>query len=396
MSWCQPASCPGFTQSTLPTQVVVTITDLAGAPVPLLDPSSVQVDAPGGLVEVTSSRTRFKANLKVLATDPNGGGLQPAISMYNSYNHPAGGDPQTRMSVGAAFHYVSRAPVGTIGGDQPLNHQQATFTANATDPDGSAGDVLTYAWDLDNDGQFDDGTGQTAQQTFSPGTYPVLVQVTDPDGAVGTLTRTVTIVNQPPVAAFDCVPSAPQPGEQITCTSTSTDPDAGPNDPDLNLEWTFPGGTAEGDPLQVTLPAGNHDITLTATDRDAGQGSVTHGVVVADTITPTASLTLKKVAIGALLKKGLKGTMTVDEAATATLKATISSALAKKLKLKNPVAKGTATTPADGATGFSLTFTPAARSKLKTLQKFAVKVTATVKDPAGNTTTASATRTYQK
>jgi hypothetical protein len=56
-------------------------------------------------------------------------------------------------------------------------------------------DVLTYAWDFDDDGVFDDFAGAVGQWTFAePGVYPVHVRVSDDDGGVtpGSLTVTVT------------------------------------------------------------------------------------------------------------------------------------------------------------------------------------------------------------
>ena len=54
----------------------------------------------------------------------------------------------------------------------------------STDPDG---DALTYAWDLDGDGAYDDSTA--AQPSFdygTAGTYTVRLRVTDPGGLSGT------------------------------------------------------------------------------------------------------------------------------------------------------------------------------------------------------------------
>ena len=79
-----------------------------------------------------------------------------------------------------------------VSGVTPL---AVTFSGlGSTDPD--AGDVLTYAWDLDGDNLLDDST--LAQPTFTyetPGTYTVTLQVTDTRGATALATVTVTVTD---------------------------------------------------------------------------------------------------------------------------------------------------------------------------------------------------------
>jgi glucose/arabinose dehydrogenase len=62
---------------------------------------------------------------------------------------------------------TNRAPVAGVtatpaSGPAPLN--VAFDAGSSSDPD--TGDVLRYEWDLDADGQFDDGTGKTATATY--------------------------------------------------------------------------------------------------------------------------------------------------------------------------------------------------------------------------------------
>jgi PKD repeat protein len=81
---------------------------------------------------------------------------------------------------------------GTVGGSISLRG------AASTDSDGT---IATYAWDLDNDGQFDDATGVTASYSAATvGTFTVGLQVTDNDGATSTDTATITVNPVPNVA----------------------------------------------------------------------------------------------------------------------------------------------------------------------------------------------------
>jgi hypothetical protein len=52
------------------------------------------------------------------------------------------------------------------------------FTADATDP--GINDLLTYNWDLNGDGIFDDFTGSSGQWSFAdPGIHQVGLEVSD-------------------------------------------------------------------------------------------------------------------------------------------------------------------------------------------------------------------------
>lgn len=90
-------------------------------------------------------------------------------------------------------------------GPAPLQVQLSA--SESADPD--AGDTLTYAWDLDEDGQFDDSTAISPSHTFSAsGPHIASVEVTDNHGASGTAAVTIQVDNSAPVATIDSPTSA--------------------------------------------------------------------------------------------------------------------------------------------------------------------------------------------
>ena len=89
----------------------------------------------------------------------------------------------------------------------------------------SAGPIVLYEWDLDNDGQFDDATGVTATFTSvgQDGVFTVGVRVTDKWGATDTDTATVTVTNVAPTVAISPIAPINEHGT-TTISGIITDP----------------------------------------------------------------------------------------------------------------------------------------------------------------------------
>ena len=65
--------------------------------------------------------------------------------------------------------------------------------------DADAGDVLSFAWDLDGDGAFDDSATATPTYTYRPAAgFTATLRVTDSHGASSTDPVLITVGNTPP------------------------------------------------------------------------------------------------------------------------------------------------------------------------------------------------------
>ena len=88
---------------------------------------------------------------------------------------------------------ANQPPTAVVSSDRLTGNTPLTvsFTSTGTaDPD--TGDLLTYEWDLDGDGEFGDSTGTSAARTYlEAGTYTVRLRVTDTSGASATDTITI-------------------------------------------------------------------------------------------------------------------------------------------------------------------------------------------------------------
>ncbi len=92
------------------------------------------------------------------------------------------------------------APVAVVGGPYSVNEGDSVVLSGAasSDPDGS---IASYAWDFDNDGQYDDASGVSVNfSTTVSGLHTVGLQVTDNRGATAVTSTTVTVNNVAPTA----------------------------------------------------------------------------------------------------------------------------------------------------------------------------------------------------
>jgi uncharacterized repeat protein (TIGR01451 family) len=94
-------------------------------------------------------------------------------------------------------------PVARITGDLIVDEgTRANLTGlTSSDPEGG---VLTYVWDLDGDGVFDDDADANASvRLFDDEIVPVALRVTDPRGGVGTASTSVEVRNVAPTVTVE-------------------------------------------------------------------------------------------------------------------------------------------------------------------------------------------------
>ena len=109
-----------------------------------------------------------------------------------------------------SFTPANQPPTAVAGatpttGSAPLTVQ--FDGSGSSDPD--AGDSLSYAWDLDGDGQYDDSTAVAPSHTYtSQGVYTASLRVTDSHDASSSAAVTITVGNSAPTATI----TSPAPG----------------------------------------------------------------------------------------------------------------------------------------------------------------------------------------
>ena len=172
---------------------------------------------------------------------------------------------------------------GTYGVSESI-----TFDASTTfDRDGN---IATYEW------EFDDGrtaTGEVAPHSYnSTGSYDVTLTVTDTDGAVDTITHTLTITTTPPVVSFTPDDGSTFYRGEIITFDASKSSDWDGTITEYNWDFDSDGSTdATGRILTHDYQtAGVYDATLTVIDDDGNSISKTHALTIQRTA-PTASFT---------------------------------------------------------------------------------------------------------
>ncbi|MCA9009476.1 MAG: DUF2341 domain-containing protein [Planctomycetaceae bacterium] len=236
------------------------------------------------------------------------------------------GGPFETRNFTFSVNNIDEAPTANAGGPYVISEGDSLTVAAGTSVD-PEGQPLTYAWDIDNDGAFDDAIGNSATLSWATlqslsipindnGLRTIRVQVTDAGGNSTVAAASLTINNVAPnvsltgnATAFSGVP--------YTIGLVSSDPGA---DTISTYRINWGDGTVQDIAGSLTsaihtyqTPGGTRSISVTATDED-GTFSMAGGPLVV-TVLNTAPMapTLSDVVIPGLINGASVGSLSFTD-----------------------------------------------------------------------------------
>jgi len=131
-------------------------------------------------------------------------------------------------------------PVASFTASPTFGAAPLTVNFNASASSDVDGGTLTYAWDLDGDGQYDDATGVTTSRTYGAGNVTVGLRVSDSQGASGTASTAISSGNTPPTATITTPSSGLtwKVGDTISFSGSGSDVGDGGAMPASRLSWS--------------------------------------------------------------------------------------------------------------------------------------------------------------
>lgn len=171
-----------------------------------------EIAVPWTLLGVTPS-AGTDIGIDLMLGDDDDGGVRDSQLAWNDTTANAWQNPSL-FGMGMLTSFVNLPPVADAGGPYSIN-EGSSLALNGTASSDPNGDSLTYAWDLDNDGNYGEaGEPTTATptvnwatlQTFGvsdDGVYTIGLQVDDGNGGASSSTSTITVNNVNPSGGAD-------------------------------------------------------------------------------------------------------------------------------------------------------------------------------------------------
>jgi hypothetical protein len=201
----------------------------------------------------------------------------------DDYALPPGDGGEIGETIDALRVSVNNVPPLVDSGGTYHGGEGKPVTLTGTGVDVPA-DVLTYEWDLDGDGDYND-SGQSVNATWGvAGDYQVTARITDDDGGVGLDTAQVRIVNSPPTANAGG-PYGGEEGSPMALTGGGTDP----GKDRLTYAWDLNSdGDFETPGREVTHTWPDDGVRTVALRVDDGRGGVDTDVarVIVENVAP--------------------------------------------------------------------------------------------------------------
>jgi len=219
---------------------------------------TISVSMGGSVAATTTVASGLVYSLNVPGTSSNeGAGLTFTVG--------------TRVVATAVWHSGTNVvlnlhpPKAITGGPYTGSVGQAvSLTGSAAD---GGSDASSYAWDLDNDGAYDDASAASTTYTWtSTGSKTIGLKVVDAQGGVGTASTTVTI--SAGTASFEVTGLAP------TYDGTAKAVTVVPTPSSITYTVTYDGS------LTAPTNAGTYAVVVTSTDANYS-GSTTKNLVIA-------------------------------------------------------------------------------------------------------------------
>ncbi|MCW4015144.1 MAG: PKD domain-containing protein [Candidatus Bathyarchaeota archaeon] len=166
------------------------------------------------------------------------------------------------------------SPLANAGADQTVyTSEEVNFEGTfSTASEGSS--IVKFEWDFENDGVID-ANGENVSYTYTQkGIKTCKLIVTDSIGATSEDTCRVNVLNRSPIANFTFSLTNPSIQDTVNITDTSFDSDGTIN----SWVWDFGDGTNSTlqNPTHTFSQKGEWQVTLTVTDNDEAETSVTH------------------------------------------------------------------------------------------------------------------------